>query len=170
MKVAVRELLAFSVKLHGEVEQAEAEPVPPLKPAKVEPEFAVAMTSTVVPLGLEPLHEPAEPPLNLHWTVPLPVPAVVTVSVDSVGGTRLNVAVTALFAVIVKEQGEVEQLAAEPVPPLKPAKVEPALAVAMISTVVPFGCGLVQAPAEPPLNLHLTSPVPVPAVVTESVR
>ncbi|HEX5374790.1 MAG TPA: hypothetical protein VFW48_01375, partial [Solirubrobacterales bacterium] len=167
MNVAVTALLAVIVNEHGEVEQLEAEPVPPLKPAKVEPALAVAMISTVVPFGCGLVQAPAEPPLNLHWTVPAPVPAVLTVSVR---GISVNVAVTELFAVIVNEQGEVEQLEAEPVPPLKPAKVEPALAVAMISTVVPFGCGLVQAPAEPPLNLHWIVPVPVPALVTVSVR
>ncbi|HEX6752133.1 MAG TPA: hypothetical protein VF093_00905, partial [Solirubrobacterales bacterium] len=149
MNVAVTELLAVIVKEQGEVEQLDAEPVPPLKPAKVELALGVAMIWTDVPFGWGLVHAPAEPPLNLHWTVPVPVPAVVTERVRWIGE---NVAVTALLALSVKLQGDVVQLAAEPVPALKPAKVEPALAVAMISTDVPLGWGLVQAPAEPPLN------------------
>ena len=71
-----------------------------------------------------------------HLTVPVPVPALVIVRLRPI---RLKVAVTELLASIVKVQGEVEQLEAEPLPELKPAKVEPGSAVALSLTEVPLG-------------------------------
>ena len=116
--MALTELLASIVKLQGDVVQLDAEPVPELKPANSEPALAVAMTSTAVPLGWGLVQAPAEPPLNLHLIVPVPVPASLIVRVR---GIRLKVAVTALLASSVKLQGDVVQLDAEPVPELKPA-------------------------------------------------
>jgi len=119
-------LAEFIVKLQLEPVQA------PEKPANSEPAPASAINVRAVPDGYLAAHVPGDPAPTLHLTVPVPVPALLTVRLNSVADLSLNVAVTALLAVIVKEQGEVEQLDAEPVPELKPANSEPELAVAMI--------------------------------------
>ena len=133
LKVAVTVLAELIVKAQLEPVQA------PVKPANSDPAPASAISVRAVPAGYLAVHAPGEPAPTLHLTVPVPVPALLTVRANSVAGLRLNVAVTELFALSVNEQGEVEQLLAEPVPELKPAKVEPELAVAMIWTAVPFG-------------------------------
>ena len=71
--------------------------------------------------------------------VPVPVPDLETVSLNLGLTAMLKVAVRALLASIANEQGEVEQAVAEPVPALKPAKVEPALAVASTLSAVALG-------------------------------
>ncbi|HKR78407.1 MAG TPA: hypothetical protein VJR69_01780 [Nitrospira sp.] len=71
---------------------------PPLQPAKTDPADAVALSVTELFVGKEPLAElqplPQLMPLGLLVTVPVPVPALLTVSVE---GTALKVAVTDLF-------------------------------------------------------------------------
>src|SRR5260370_6826152 len=90
--------------------------------------YAAPFRSTVVPLGWGLVQAPAEPPLNLHLTVPVPVPASVIVTPR---GLRVNIPFSALLASSVKLQGEVEQAAAEPLPQLTPVNSEPALAAAL---------------------------------------
>ena len=68
-----------------------------------------------------------------------PLPDLVTVSLNFGLAARLKVAVTELLASIANEQGEVAQPAADPVPAEKPAKLEPALAVASTLSAVPLG-------------------------------
>lgn len=64
--------------------------------------------------------------------MPVPVPELVTVN-DTVGGTLLNVAVTAPSALNITLQISVP----EQPPPLHPAKVEPIEAVGVRLTTVP---------------------------------
>ena len=68
---------------------------PPLQPSKIEPDGAVAVNVTELPVGNEALQVfPQLMPAGLLVTVPVPPPAFVTVRVE---GTALNVAVTDLF-------------------------------------------------------------------------
>lgn len=110
-------------------------PVPlhaPLQPANVEPEFDVSVKVTCAPLA-----KFAEQvlghriPDGLLDTVPLPVPAGVTVNANVV--VVLNVAVTDFAAVIVTEHVPVPVQA-----PLQPANVEPLPAAAVNVTEVPL--------------------------------
>ena len=143
----------------------------PLHSLNSEPEVAAGLRVTSVPSSYSASQvAPQLIPAGVEVTVPVPLPDLETVSLNLGLTIVLKVAVRALLASIANEQGEVVQPAAEPVPALKPAKVEPAFAVAITSTAVALGWGLVQAPAEPPLNLHLTSPVPVPALAIVRVR
>jgi hypothetical protein len=142
-------------------------PVPvqaPLQPVKVEPAAGVAVKVTAVPVVNDAEHEaPQLMPAGLLVTVPLPAPALVTVSAK-VG--RANVAVTARAALIVTEQLPVPVQA-----PLQPVKVEPAVGAAVRVTAVPVVNGAEQvAPQLMPVGLLVTVPVPVPALVTVSVE
>src|SRR5437588_2390163 len=79
MKVAVTEVAAFIVTLQVPV------PVqpPPLQPVKVEPAPGAAVSVTTVPGVKEAEHvAPQEIPAGLLVTVPLPAPALETVSVE----------------------------------------------------------------------------------------
>src|SRR5439155_1548832 len=96
------------------------EQLPPLQPVKVEPAAGVAVSVTAVPL--EKLAEQVAPqliPAGELVTVPLPVPALLTVSAKL---GRLKVAVTVVAAESVSTQAPVP----EHPPPLQPLKVEPA--------------------------------------------
>src|SRR5439155_18551266 len=93
-------------------------------------------------------------------TVPLPVPALLTVSAK-VG--RAKVAVTVVAALRVTVQAPVP----EQPPPLQPVKVEPAAGVAVSVTAVPLVKLAAQvAPQVIPAGLLVTVPVPVPALET----
>jgi hypothetical protein len=76
-KVAVRLLLASTTRVQL--------PVPlhaPLHPVKVEPEVGVAERARLVPLAMLALQVlPQSTPLGLEATVPLPLPALPTVTV-----------------------------------------------------------------------------------------
>lgn len=160
LNVAVHVMLAVIVEL----------PQPDgLQPANVEPVAAVAVSATTVLLVKENAEdEQAVPqliPAGLLVTVPLPVPALFNVSVKVCVGCGLNVAVQETFAVIVNE----------PVPqpvPLKPAKTEPAAAVAVSITAVPLLKVAEQAVLQlltPEGELEIV-PLPVPALVTLRVK
>src|SRR5678815_1766231 len=97
-------------------------------------------------------------------TVPLPVPALATVSVCVVAAV-LNVAVTDCAALIATVH------VAVPVqPPLQPANVEPLAADAVSVTDVPLAkLALQVAPQLMPVGDDVTVPLPVPARVTVSV-
>ena len=145
-------------------------PVPvqaPLQPVNVEPVAGVAVKVTDVPLANEAAHvAPQEIPVGALLTVPLPVPDLVMVNEKDVGNS-VNVAVTELAALTVTTQVPVPvQL-----PPVQPVKVEPVAGVAVRVTAVPLvkACEQV-APQAMPAGALLTVPVPVPDLVTLSVK
>src|SRR5436309_2706383 len=161
LKVAVTVVAAETVITHDPV------PVhpPPLQPLKVEPAAGVAVTVTAVPLGKLAEHvAPQVIPAGELVTVPLPVPALLTVSA-TVG--RAKVAVTVVAALRVTVQAPVP----EHPPPLQPVKVEPAAGVAVNVTAVPL-VKLAEhvAPQVIPAGLLVTVPEPVPAGVTVRVN
>src|SRR5262245_57374170 len=81
MKVAVTEVAALIVTVQVPV----PEHPPPLQPVNVEPAAAAAVSVTDVPLVKEAEHvAPQEIPAGLLVTVPLPAPALETVSVEPV--------------------------------------------------------------------------------------
>jgi hypothetical protein len=102
-------------------------------------------------------------PLGELVTVPVPVPAFVTVSVT--GGMVLNVAVTAVCAFMVTVQLPVPVQA----PPDHPAKVDPAAGVAVRATTTPLAKLAVQAEGQLIPDGELTT-VPDPEPVTVAVR
>lgn len=127
LKVAVTEVLAFKVTVQVFV------PVqPPDHPAKLEPVAGVAVRVTAVPaLKLAEHVVPQLMPLGLLVTVPLPVPARVTLKLGCAGAVP-KVAVTVVFAVSLT----VQVLVPEHDPP-HPVKLEPELGVAVSVTEVP---------------------------------
>ena len=104
----------------------------PLQPVKLELAEAAAVSVTVALLAKSASQvAPHEMPAGLLVTVPLPVPAFVTVRCT---GSSVNVAVTerATFS-------ETVQVAALPLQaPLQPVKPEPAAGVAVSVTLAPF--------------------------------
>src|SRR5947209_1703289 len=97
-------------------------------------------------------------------TVPLPVPALLTVRAK-VGAVK--VAVTVVAAESVTVQAPVP----EQPPPLQPLKVEPAAGAAVSVTAVPLAKLAAQvAPQVMPAGLLVTVPAPVPALGTVSVK
>jgi hypothetical protein len=143
-------------------------PVPvqaPLQPANVEPLAAEAVSVTEVPLAKLALHVlPQLMPDGEEVTVPVPVPARVTVRVWVVA-LVLKVAVTDRAAVIETVQVPVPVQA-----PLQPANVEPLAAEAVSVTEVPLAkLALHVLPQLIPVGDELTVPVPVPARVTVRV-
>lgn len=148
----------------GEVMVTEQLPVPvqaPLQPANADPEAAVAVRVTGVPLLKFAAHVlPQLMPAGLLVTVPVPVPARVTVK----GNTAVKVAVTDSAALIFTEQVPVPLQA-----PLQPAKIEFAAALAVSITVTPAPKFALQVLGQLiPAGLLLTEPLPVPAKVTVS--
>jgi hypothetical protein len=106
----------------------------PLQPVKVEPELGVAVRVTVVPeLRLALQVVPQLMPAGVEMTVPLPVPALVTVSVYIVPLVVLNVAETDRAWLMVRTQGFVPVQA-----PPQPAKLEPAATSATRVTTDPL--------------------------------
>jgi hypothetical protein len=146
-------------------------PVPPhlgpAQPTSVEPAAGVAVKVTTVPVGNAATHVvPQSMPGGWLVTVPDPVPCFWMVRFDIPTG-GLNVAVTDRFASIVTVQ--------DPVPlhpsPLHPEKVEPPLAAAVRVTTVPGEKFALQVGEQAiPGGLLKTSPTPVPAFVTVSVK
>ena len=128
MKVAVTVVAAETVTTHVPV----PEQPPPLQPLKVAPTAGVAVSVTAVPLAKLAVHvTPQLIPTGALVTVPLPVPALLTVSAK-VG--RAKVAVTVVAALRVTVQVPVP----EHPPPLQPVKVESAAGVAVSVTAVPL--------------------------------
>src|SRR4051812_45506807 len=145
-------------------------PVPvqfPLQPVNVDPAAGVAVSVIWLPAGnVDEQVAPHEMPAGLLVTVPLPVPALETVS-DGSPPLVVNVAGTGVPAVSVTPQVP----APEQPPPLHPVNVEPAAAFAVSVTVVPFAKLEEQvAPQATPAGVLETEPVPVPALLTVSVR
>src|SRR5262245_45133655 len=101
-------------------------------------------------------------PAGLDVTLPLPLPALLTVSGNCCWATA-NVAVTVVLVVKVMAQGPVPVQA-----PLHPPKTEPAAGAALRVTGVPAANGSVQsAPQSMPVGLDVTVPLPAPALATE---
>src|SRR5207249_3291538 len=138
---------------------------PPLQPVKVEPAAAVAVSVTAVPLvKLAKQVAPQLMPAGALVTVPLPVPAGVTVRVKL---CRVKVAVTVVAAERVTVQAPVR----EQRPPRQLLKVEPAAGVAVRVTAVPLVKLAEQvAPQLIPAGALVTVPLPVPAGVTVKVK
>src|SRR5947199_1676642 len=138
---------------------------PPLQPLKVEPAAGAAVSVTAVPLAkLAAQVAPQVMPAGLLVTVPAPVPALETVSVKV---CRVKVAVTVVAALRVTVQAPVP----EQPPPVQPPKVEPAAGAAVSVTAVPLAKLAVQvAPQVMPAGALVTAPLPVPALLTVSVK
>src|SRR5215831_3319694 len=154
-KLAVTEVAAFTVTVQ---ELVPVQP-PPLQPENVEPAAGVAVNVTAVPLanGAEQV-VPQETPVGALVTVPDPVPALLTVSVNVCSA---KVAVTVCAALIVTVQ-----VLPVPVqtPPLQPVNVEPAAGVAVRVTAVPLVNGAEhEVPQEMPVGTLVTVPDPAPA-------
>jgi len=135
----------------------------PVQPANVDPDAAVAVRVTCVPLGKFALQVLGQlMPAGLLVTVPVPEPVVVTASWT--GGTVevSNSAVTEVAALRVTTQVSVPLQA-----PLQPAKVDPDAAAAVSVTCVPLAKFEVHVPGQlMPDGLLVTVPVPDPDVVT----
>jgi hypothetical protein len=159
LKIAVTEAFADNVR------EQDALPLhAPDHPAKVEPVPGVAVRVTTDPLLKLALHVvPQLIPAGLLVTVPLPVPASVTLKTGC-AAAPLNVAVTEVLADNV--------ITHDPVPlqaPDHPANVDPAAGVAVRVTCVPDEKLAVQVdPQLIPPGLLLTVPVPLPAALTIS--
>jgi hypothetical protein len=158
--------LNVAVTVVGPLGLSEHGPVPlqgpPLQPAKTEPEAGLAASVTAVPAGTAAVQlAPHVMPVGELVTVPVPVPVFVTVRLT---GARLNVAVIIVAAFTVTTQLPVPEHA-----PPQPAKVDPALGVAVSVICVPGVTFSPQsAPQAIPAGLLLTVPVPVPFFVTVS--
>lgn len=131
---------------------------PPLHPVNVEPLVAVAVNVTVVPTmnaAVQLALQLAMPPGEL-LTVPLPVPMSLTVR-DTVLGGGVKVADTVCAAFMTSAQ--------EPVPvhaPDQPAKVDPAVPVAVRVTEVPLGKSAPHVlPQLTPAGVLVTTPSPL---------
>src|SRR5207247_6746272 len=104
---------------------------PPLQPVKVEPAAGVAVSVTAVPLAKLAVHvAPQVIPAGELVTVPLPVPAGVTVRVKV---CSVKVAVT----VVAAERVSVHDPVPEQPPPVQPVKVEPAAGTGVNVAAVP---------------------------------
>ena len=137
----------------------------PLQPTNVEPLAAAAVSVTDAPLAKLALHVlPQLMPLGVDVTVPVPVPAFVT----------LNENVDELLKVAVTERAAVIDVVQVPVPvhaPLQPANVEPLAAAAVRVTEVPFAKFALQVdPQLMPAGDDVTVPVPVPAFATDNAN
>jgi hypothetical protein len=136
---------------------------PPLQPLKAEPLSGVAESVTVAPeLKLALQVAPQLMPAGLLLTVPLPVPALLTVRVKVLGGAVLKVALTDLAASIVTVQLPVPLQA-----PPHPANTEPEAGVGVRVTEVPWAKLAEQVtPQLIPAGLLVRVPEPVPDLLT----
>jgi hypothetical protein len=157
--VTLRAALIVTVQLLAVPEQ------PPLQPVKVEPAAGAAVRVTAVP-DVNEVEQvaPQLMPAGELVTVPLPAPALVTVSAKD---DCMKVAVTVVAAFIVT----VQVVAMPEQPPLQPVKVDPAAAAAVRVTEVPVAYDAEQvAPQEMPVGLLVTVPLPAPALETVRVE
>jgi hypothetical protein len=151
---------ALSVTVHVPV----PEHPPPFQPVKVEPAAGVAVKVTAVPLANAAEQvAPQEIPAGLLVTVPAPVPLLLTVSVT----VRAKLAVTVVAAVSVRVQDPVP----EQPPPFQPVKMEPEAAVAVkVTAMLLENVAEHLLPQVIPLGELVTVPVPVPVLLTVSVK
>src|SRR5437773_11579873 len=155
VKVAVTVVAAETVTTHVPV----PEQPPPLQPLKVEPAAGVAVSVTAVPLvKLAEQVAPQVIPARALVTVPLPVPAGVTVRVKVRSEERR-------VGVVAPETVTTHVPVPEHPPPLQPVKVEPAAGVAVSVTAVPLVKLAEQVtPQVIPAGVLVTVPMPVPAL------
>ena len=129
----------------------------PLQPVKVEPAAAEAVRVTEV-LKLAEQVEPQLMPAGALVTVPLPVPAGVTVR-------RYVLCVKVAVTVVAAVMGTVQVPVPKQPPPLQLVKVEPSEAVAVRVTEVLKFAWQVEGQVMPAGTL-VTVPLPVPAGTT----
>jgi hypothetical protein len=130
VKFAVTASFAVSVIVHGAMPSHPA----PLHPVNVELEVAAAVRVTFVPLAKFAEHAVGQfTPAGLLVTVPVPVPASVTASVNPLAVLKVALTVTAAAIGTVHVGGFVCGFAGTQFA-LKLANVEPALAVAVNTT------------------------------------
>src|SRR5262245_240721 len=134
---------------------------PPLQPENVEPAACAAVRVTAVPDESDIEHVvPQLMPAGELVIVPLPVPALLTVSANEDGSA--NVAVTVRAALI----GTVQVLAVPAQAPLQPVNVEPAAGAAVRVTAVPDESDIEHVvPQLMPAGELVTVPLPAPALV-----
>jgi hypothetical protein len=144
-------------------------PVPPqpdcpLQPAKVLPLFGVAVSVTCNPVAkLAVQADPQLMPAGLLTTVPVPLPAFVTVKLNAVA---VNVAVADCAEFIVM----VHVLPPQDCPP-HPENVLPLAGVSVNVTCAPWAKFAVQVVGQlMPDGLLTTVPLPVPASVTVNAK
>ena len=140
---------------------------PLLQPVKAEPAAGVAVRVTSAPLVNDAEQvAPQLMPAGTLLTVPLPLPAFVTVSATDAGGCNAKVAVMLPAAFI-----ETVQVGMPAQPLFQPVKLEPAAGVAVKVTSVPLVNDAEQvAPQLMPAGALVTVPVPLPAFVTVSAK
>jgi hypothetical protein len=138
---------------------------PPLQPVKVEPAVGAAVRVMAVPLPNAAEHvAPHVIPAGLLVTVPVPSPALLTVSVEA---CTTKVAVTVVAAL----SGTLQVVPVpEQPPPLQPWKVEPLAGAAVKMTGLLGNAAEHVAPHVIPAGLLVTVPVPAPALLTVSVE
>jgi len=139
---------------------------PPLQPTKVEPPVGVAVRVTGVVKLWPQLPLVQMSPGGLLVTVPVPVPARLTVTVK--GGTgALNVAVTEWLAFVARVQVKAIPAVMQSTP--QPPKAEPPVAFAVRLTP-PLGKLASQVPGQAiTAGLLVTVPVPARLTVTQKV-
>jgi hypothetical protein len=165
--VGIRENVAVQLRLLDIVTDPSAQSALPLHPVKVEPDAAVAVSLTDVPLEkLAWQAVPHEIPAGWLTTVPLPSPAFCVASAYVDGGgadASENVAEMLTATLPLVTHGSVP---AHP-PPVHPVNTEPDAAVAVSVTRRPAGKLSAQSlPQLMPVGLLTTVPPPVPAFVS----
>ena len=162
LNVAVTVVAAVSVTVQVPV-PAHGAP----QPANVDPVAGAAVNVTAVPLAKFAVHVGLQLiPAGALVTVPLPVPASVTVSAKFVV-VALNVAVTVVAAVNVTLHVAVP----EHPPPLHPVNVDPEAGTAVkVITVPPAKFAEHVDGHEIPAGALVTVPLPVPASVTVNAK
>ncbi len=157
MKVAVTDSAALMVTLHV--------PVPlqaPLQPANVEPEAALAVSTTAAPLLKLALHVPGQLiPLGLLVTVPLPVPARVTV----MGSTG---AVTVKSTPLLATPPTVTVTSPVVAPAGTAVTIDDALQLVIDVAVVPLNCAMLVPCVAPKFDPVIVTEVPTGPDVEES--
>jgi hypothetical protein len=135
----------------------------------------IAVSVTAVPLVRGVAQVPVLPtpqviPPTLLVTLPVPLPAAVTLRLkEPGGGGAVNVADTVLALFMVR--GHVDAVPEAVQFPPQPPNVEPLVGVAVSVTPAPFAIVALQVPVSPtpqviPPTSLVTLPVPLPAAVT----
>jgi len=161
-KVAVAAFAADIVSVHVPMP---VQPPVPDQPANRDPAAGVAVRVTTAPLAKVVAQvAPQAMPAGLDVTVPLPVPALVTVNAK----LGANVAVTDVAAAMATMHVPVP---VQPPVPDQPANTEPAAGAAVrVTDAPPVKLAVQVAPQLIPAGLDVTVPVPVPALVTVSAK
>jgi hypothetical protein len=161
LNVAVTVVSVLSVRMQ---EPVPLQP-PPDQPANTEPDAAAAVSVMPVPCAnCDAQVAPQLIPTGAEVTVPVPVPAGVTVNVD--GGMVVNVAVTVVSA----SRATVHVLVPLHPPPDQPVNAELAEGAAVSVTLAPCANAAAHvAPQLMPAGAEVTVPLPEPAGATVNV-